>query len=113
MQMPRLTEEGLRSLHDVLEREIKQEKDKAVSIRLEEIRTENPILFEWLIETVRSLRSAAVELPENTELSDLRMKDPRGLFIPLNVAEIQILLTAVQLYKAIKAKLEILDLEGL
>jgi hypothetical protein len=106
MPMPVLTEEGLLAAIAVLKRDMSY-KDPINSImdRYDEVKQKNPVMMEFLYNTITQLEGIAVVFPDYEFPPDTVVDESRA-FVSLRAAQNLILVTVIQFYKALEAKME-------
>jgi len=112
MGIPYLSEEALEAVRSVLVRDfLRGDAHEVMEQSFDDIESENPVVFEWLKNTAISLERAALKIPEEYEIESSVPTDEERTFISLRLAQNMVLTTAIQLYKAIRAGIEIKEME--
>jgi hypothetical protein len=99
--IPPIPEETLKVARDVLLRDLKMlGAEGALFARYDLLKAENPDLLGWIMDTARDFHQYS------TEVRNVDTDDPPVEMIPVQWAQNQLIITALQVYHVIRARLE-------
>jgi hypothetical protein len=112
MPIPFITESALAAAKSILERDYRIDTVEATRSRFLDVKTKNPVLWDWVQETVQALFPLAIVFDPDWQIPEKIPVDSDRTFISLRLAQNLLMISIAQVYRTIEAQMEANELEG-